>query len=78
MFTKNGERCGDLLQEELLRYSKDDTQVVITEYMLVASVIEVENCSEGYRWVHIQIKGTNESLANQIEIEQAVKHLKIK
>ena len=50
----------------------------ITEFLLVASVFVEENWSEGYHWVHIQIKGTHESLANRIEIGEAEKHLKEK
>ena len=48
--------------------------MIITESLLVASVFGDENWSEVYHWV----KGTHKSLTNQIEIEQAVNHLKRK
>ena len=73
-----GERCGDLLEKELLSFSKADKQVVITSDMLFASVFGEENWTEGYPWVHSQIKGTHESLHNRIKIEQSVKYLKRK
>ena len=75
---KGDEICGDLLEEELLRRSKDVEQVVITSSLLVASVFGEGKWSYVYRWVHSRLKGTHESLANQIEIEQAVKQLKRK
>ena len=40
---KGGERCGGLLEEELLSISKDSEYVVIAEYLLVASVFGTEN-----------------------------------
>ena len=46
--------------------------------MLVASVFDEENGVEGYHWVHIQLKGTRDSFASRIEIEQGIKHLKRK
>ena len=46
---KGGERCGDVLGEEILRCSKFDEQVVITAYLLVASLFGKENWAEGYR-----------------------------
>ena len=61
---KGVERCGDLLGEEILSLSKAAEQVVITAYLLVASVFGDENWAEGYHWVHSQIKGTHGSLAN--------------
>ena len=63
---KGGGRCCELLEDDILRRSKADEQVVITESLLVASLSGEENWSEGYRWVHSQIKVTHESLANQI------------
>ena len=57
---------------------KADEQVVITESLLVASVFGEENWSEGYFWVYSNPKGTHKILANQIEIDQEVKHLKRK
>ena len=73
---KGGERCGYLLEYELLSCSKAYEQVVITAYLLVASVFGKKNWAEGYRWVHSQLRGNHESLANQIEIEQTVKNIK--
>ena len=35
---QGGERCGDFLEEEILYFSKDVEQVVITSYILVAPV----------------------------------------
>ena len=52
--------------------------MVITASFLVAILFCEENWAEGYCWVHIQLKGTHKSVANRIEIDQAVKHLKIK
>ena len=50
---KVGTRCGDLLEEELLRCSKASEQVVLTSSFLVALVFYEENWSEVYRWIHI-------------------------
>ena len=75
---KGGEIYGNLLEDELLHQSKDSEQVFITASLLVVSVFGWENWNEGYCWVNSQIKGTHESLANRIEMEQAVKHLKSK
>ena len=50
--------------------------MIITSSLLVASVFGDENWYEGYHWVRSQLKGTQESLANQIKTEQVVKHLK--
>ena len=43
---KGSERCGDLLEEELVRRSKSDEKVFITESLLVASVFGGENWDE--------------------------------
>ena len=75
---KGGERCGDLLEEELLRRSKAAKNVVIKAYLLVASVLGEEKWTEGYRQVYSQLKGTHKILYNRIKIEQAVKHIKTK
>ena len=40
---KGGERCGELLTEKLLRLSKDDKKVLITAYIIIASVFGKEN-----------------------------------
>ena len=75
---QGGEICGDLLEEEILRHSKASEQVVITASLLFASVFGEKNWSEGYRWIHSQLKGNYESLARLIKTEQEVKHLKSK
>ena len=75
---KEVERCGDILEEDLLRSTMAAEQVVNTASLIFASVFVEGNWSEGYHWVQSQIKGTHESLANRIKIEQAAKHLKRK
>ena len=75
---KGGEICGDFLEEEILHQSKSSEQVLLTEYMIFASVFGGENWSEGYCWFHSHLKCTHECLANQIEMEKAVNHLKRK
>ena len=52
--------------------------MVITAYLLFASVFDEEKWAEGYRWVYSQLKGTHAILVSQIKTEQAVKHLKRK
>ena len=44
---KGGSRCGELLEEELFCCSKSSEHVVITEYLLVASVFDKEIWAEG-------------------------------
>ena len=61
--------------KEVERYAE---QVVNTASLIFASVFVEGNGSEGYHWVQSQIKGTHESLANRIKIEQAANHLKRK
>ena len=75
---KGGERCGELIEDELLCQSKDYEQVVTTASLIVDSVFGEGKCTEEYHWVHSQIKGTHESLSNRIKIEQALKHLESK
>ena len=65
---KEGERCGDLLEEELLRHSKAAEQVLITLSLLIDSLFGEEDWDEVYSWFQSQLKGTDESLANRIEI----------
>ena len=50
----------------------------ITASLLVYSYFGEKNWTEGYCWVHSQLKVTHESLANRIKIEKSVKHLKRK
>ena len=73
---KGFQRCGDLLEYNILRCSKAAKHVVFTSYMIVSSVFGEENWAEGYRWECSQLKGTHESLSNRIRIEKAVKHFK--
>ena len=50
----------------------------VTASLIVASVFDKETWSEGYCWLHSQVKGNHESFSNQIKIDQSVKHLKRK
>ena len=52
--------------------------MVITEYLIFASVFFKEKWSEGYHWVHIQLEGTHEIITNEIRIHQSAKHIKTK
>ena len=62
--------CGDVLEDEILHQSEAAETLEITESLIVPSVFGKENWSEGCCWVHSQIKGNHESLANQILIYQ--------
>ena len=62
--SKGGERCGDILEDELLCCSKASEHMATTSSILVDSVFCGENWVEGYLCVNSQLKDNHESLVN--------------
>jgi len=64
------------LYEELERSQKDALSLLLTAARLVSSLHHDDDWKVGYLWIREQFKKRNSDLAHQIEMEQALQHLK--
>jgi intraflagellar transport protein 88 len=64
------------MYDELERSRKDSLSMLLTAARLVSTLHHDEDWKAGYLWTHDQLKKRKSDIAHQIEMEQALQHLK--